>query len=149
MAKIQGNVTFKGIDRFLAMNRQTLVGWAENAGCCLGDLMLKVTVEPPYRPRTTGYRSQNHALNGYIQQICMETGQDFGTTKAYIKQMAIAMGYPRLTERTVRGIEDVVDWWGNPVGISESDASVQDCALLIECAVRLAGELGIILDTGE
>lgn len=149
MAKIQGNVKVKGIGRFLELNRRVLESWAVKARCSADDLMVKVTVEPPFRPRTTGYKSQNHALNGYIQQICMETGQDFASTKSYVKQMAIEMGYPRLTRRTVKGIEDVVDWWGNPVGISEADASIQDCSLLIDCAVRLASELGIILNIGE
>lgn len=149
MAKIQGNVKVKGIGRFLELNRRVLEGWAVKAKCSADDLLVKVTVEPPFRPRTTGYKSQNHALNGYIQQICMETGQDFASTKNYVKQMAIEMGYPRLTRRTPRGIEDVTDWWGNPVGISEADASIQDCSLLIDCAVRLASELGIILNIGE
>lgn len=79
----------------------------------------------------------------------METGQDFASTKNYIKQMAIERGYPRLMRRTVKGIEDVTDWWGNPVGISEADASIEDCSLLIDCAVQLASELGIRLNMGE
>lgn len=149
MGKIQGNTRIKNLEGFLRMNRQTLSMWAEKAKCPVEDLTVKVTIEPPFRPRTTGYKSQNHALNGFLQQICMETGQDFASTKSYVKQMAIEMGYPRLTRRTVKGIEDVVDWWGNPVGISEADASIQDCSLLIECAVRLASELGITLDTGD
>ena len=127
----------------------TLTKWAKSAGCEAEDLLLNVTLEEPFRPRTTGYKSQNHALNGYIQQICRETGQDFASTKKYIKQMAISMGYPRLTKRTASGVEDVTDWWGNPVGISEADASIEDCSLLIDCAMQLASELGIILYIGD
>ena len=80
----------------------------------------------------------------------METGQDFATTKNFVKAMAIDRGYPRKTRRLPNGqTEDVLDWFGNPVGISESDASIQDCAILIDCAVQLASELGITLDMGE
>ena len=147
--KIQGQIRLKGLEKFLKLNRSTLEYWAKRSKCSVEDLMVNVTLEEPFRPRTTGYKSQNHALNGYIQQICMETGQDFASTKTYIKQMAIDMGYPRLTKRTIKGVEDVVDWWGNPMGISEKDASIEDCALLIDCAVRLANDLGITLYMGE
>ena len=110
-----------------------------------GELEMVVTIETPYKPRTTGYKSQNHALNGFIQQICMETGQDFDSTKTYIKQMAIERGYPI---KTVHG-KVCEDWWGNPIGISESEANTKECSLLIECAVQLAAELDIVLSIGE
>ena len=149
MAKIQGLVSVKGLQKFVDVNKRTLNRWAQQKNCKTEDLLLNVTLEQPFRPRTTGYKSQNHALNGYIQQICMETGQDFASTKNYIKQMAIEMGYPRKTQRTVRGIEDVTDWWGNPIGISEAEASIEDCSKLIDCALRLASDLGIRLMIGE
>lgn len=149
MAKVQGQIRLRAIDSFVSANRRTLENWAKRAKCEPSDLVLNITLEEPFRPRTTGYKSQNHALNGYIQQICEETGQDFASTKNYIKQMAIERGYPRLTKRTVKGIEDVVDWWGNPVGISESDASIEDCSKLIDCAIQLASEFGIRLMIGE
>lgn len=149
MDKIKGNVKVGNIAHYVQTVKAVLDRWAEAKKVKTEDLVVTVTIEKPFRPRTTGYKSQNHCLNGYIQQICMETGQDFASTKTYIKQKAIEMGYPRLTQRTVRGIEDVTDWWGNPVGISESDASIQDCSLLIECAVQLAAELGITLYVGD
>ena len=147
--KIQGQIRLKGWERFLRLNKSVLERWAKKAKVAVEDLTVNVTLEEPFRPRTTGYKSQNHALNGYIQTLCMETGQDFASTKNYIKQMAIERGYPRLMRRTVKGIEDVTDWWGNPVGISEADASIEDCSLLIDCAVQLASELGIRLNMGE
>lgn len=150
MESIKGNVKVKNIPAYVKTMETVLARWAEAKKVKTGDLVVTVTIEKPFRPRTTGYKSQNHALNGYIQQICMDTGQDFGTTKNYIKQMAIGMGYPRKTRRLPNGcVEDVMDWFGNPIGISESDASVQDCSLLIECAVQLASELGIRLNIGE
>ena len=109
--------------------------------------MVNVTIEEPFRPRTTGVGSQNHALNWIIQVICQETGQDFQTTKEYIKSKAVEMGYPMLTrKRMEKGqiVEEVItDWYGNPRGISEADSSVEQCSILIDCAIMLATELGI------
>lgn len=150
MAKIQGNVKVKGIGRFLELNRRVLESWAVKARCSADDLMVKVTVEPPFRPRTTGYKSQNHALNWIIQVICQETGQDFQTTKEYIKSKAVEMGYPMLTRKKVGegGVteEVVTDWYGNPRGISEADSSVSECSILIDSAMMLASELGIVIE---
>ena len=109
-----------------------------------------VTLESPFRPRTTGVGSQNHAINGIIQQICIETGQEFASTKEYIKSRAVEMGYPMLTKKVMKNgqiVEEVVtDWYGNPRGISEADSSVEECSILIDCAIRIATEdLGIVL----
>jgi len=100
-----------------------------------------VLIEPERKSRSTGYKSQNHHLNGHIQQISMSTGQPFDDIKKYVKQQAISMGYPIL-ERFGQPVRDL---WGNLQGISESDSTVEQCALLIECAHQLAAELGIIL----
>lgn len=150
MESIKGNVKVKNIPAYIKTMESVLRRWAEAKKVKPEDLVVTVTIEKPFTPRTTGYKSQNHALNGYIQQICMETGQDFSTTKNYIKQMAIAMGYPVKTRKLPNGcVEDVQDWFGNPVGISEADASKEECSLLIECAVQLASELGIMLNIGD
>ena len=112
-----------------------------------------VTLESPFRPRTTGAGSQNHAINGIIQQICIETGQDFASTKEYIKSRAVEMGYPILTKKVMKNgqieEEPVTDWYGNIRGISEADSSVEECAILIECAILVASELGITLNLGD
>lgn len=102
---------------------------------------IHVLIEPEKRRRSTGYKSQNHHLNGHIQQIAMSTGQPFEDIKKYVKQMAIDMGYPML----MRFGQPVRDLWGNVMGISEADSTTDQCALLIESAHRLASELGIIL----
>jgi hypothetical protein len=100
---------------------------------------VKVTVSTPARTRTTGENSQNHHLNGHIQYICQETGNDFDDVKKYVKQKAISMGYPMLE----RDGKVVLDMWGSPMGISEADSSVEECAILIEAVHQLASELGI------
>lgn len=149
MDKIKGNVKVGNIAHYVQTMKAVLDRWAEAKKVKTEDMVVTVTIEKPFRPRTTGAFSQSHALNGYLQQICQETGQDFGATKNYVKQMAIPMGYPIKTRRMPNGcIEDVTDWWGNPVGISEADASMEDCSKLIDCAIQLASELGITLYMG-
>ena len=93
-----------------------------------------VTLQPPKRPRTTGKDSQNHHLNGHIMQICAETGNDYDAVKDAVKMLAVStMGYPYKTIG------------GQIVPQRERDASVDECALLIEAAHVLAADLGIIL----
>jgi len=93
-----------------------------------------VTLQPPKRPRTTGADSQNHHLNGHIMQICAETGNDYDAVKSAVKLLAVeAMGYPYKTIG------------GQIVPQRERDASVDECAKLIEAAHVLAADLGIIL----
>jgi len=97
-------------------------------------------VEPEVKKRSTGAHSQNHHLNGHIQQFCQETGNEFEDVKNYLKRVAIKRGYPIKQHAGV----DVM-FRGLPVGISEADASTEDCAMLIEEMHILANEYGIIL----
>ena len=102
-----------------------------------------LTVETPKKPRSTGAGSQNHHLNGHIRQICEETGNDPEVVKLEVKYRAVVfLGYP--IEKRPDG-SDVFDIWGRPKGISESESSVEECAMLIEMVHILASELGIIL----
>lgn len=91
-----------------------------------------VTIDKPHKPRSTGPGSQNHKLNGIIQMVCKETGNDFDTVKGYVKHQAMAMGYPF---DTIGGV--AVPW-------SEARSSVDQCSLLIQAALQLAAELGIV-----
>ena len=149
MESIKGNVKVKNIPAYIKTMETVLARWAEAKKVKMEDLVVTVTIEKPFRPRTTGYKSQNHALNWIIQTICQETGQDFQTTKEYIKSKAVEMGYPMLTRKKVGagGVteEVVTDWYGNPRGISEADSSVSECAILIDCAMMVASDLGICI----
>ena len=105
------------------------------------NVFVEVIIRPQRRTRTTGEKSQNHALNGAIQQICQETGNDFQDVKEYIKSRAVAMGYPML----IKDGKVVINPYGEPKGISEADSSIEECAILIEVAHMLASEYGIEL----
>lgn len=86
------------------------------------------------RPRTTGPRSQCNRLNGFVQQVAMDTGDDFDSVKAHVKHLAISRGYPFVTTK-----------WGEVVPKSEAKATVEESALLIETVEQVAAELGIAL----
>jgi len=101
-----------------------------------------VTVSKPRKPRTKGEKSQNHHINGHIQQIAIFTGQPFEDIKKRCKQVAVTRGYPILEDEAGTAITDL---WGNVNGISEADASTEDASILIEAIHQLADELEIIL----
>jgi hypothetical protein len=101
----------------------------------------------PRRPRSTGEKSQNHHFNGHIQQICNETGNDFGQIKLYVKRVAMGMGYPPMVNDKGELVYSLVD--GEVLPQSEADSSVEECALLIEAAHIVASEAGVILIEDE
>lgn len=102
-----------------------------------------VDIVKPTKVRSTGERSQNHHINGHIQQIAMETGNDFEDVKMYAKRRAITMGYPIAENENGEPIYSMMD--GMVLGKSESEASVEEAGLLIEAIHQLAAELSIQL----
>lgn len=104
---------------------------------------LTLTLDVPKRPRTVGEKSQNRAINGYIQQICKETGNDFDDVKLYCKTEALSRGYPFKVNDKGEIITSLTT--GEPVPESESKISVEEASVLIETIVQLASELGIVL----
>jgi len=104
---------------------------------------VSVTLEPPKRPRTTGEKSQGNCINGYIQQICKETGNDFDDVKMYCKTQAISRGYPFKANDHGDIVYSVQT--GNPLPESESKITVEQASILIDAIVQLAGELNISL----
>lgn len=102
-----------------------------------------VTISTLRRRRTTGWKSQNHATNGFCQQIANETGNDFGDVKMFAKRRAIARGLPLMTRPNGDLVYSLVD--GEPLPISESDMDTIQCGYVIDELKILAGELGITL----
>lgn len=99
---------------------------------------VRVTIKPPYKPRTTGKGSQNHHLNGHIMQICNATGNDYETIKYCIKMIAVEqLGYP---------FETIA---GHVVPKRERDCNTEEGAMLIEASHILAAQLRITLREAE
>jgi len=94
----------------------------------------KLIIKKPFKQRTTGKHSQNHHINGHIQQICMKTGNDFDTLKHYFKRKAVERGYPFETDPE-----------GDIVPLSESKISTQEATILIETIHQFAAENDIYL----
>lgn len=94
---------------------------------------LNVEIASPVRHRSTGEHSQNHRINGFIQQICIAKGMEFDTLKYYCKYKAIDRGYPFDTVG-----EFVVPW-------SESRISTVEAMYLIDTIEQIAAEQGIVL----
>ena len=94
----------------------------------------EVTVKLLSKPRTTGWRSQNHHINGHCQQIAMETGNSFSAVKERMKELAIDRGYP---------IETLPDGTVKPR--SEADVDTIQAAALIDTIDQFAAEWGIAL----
>ena len=104
---------------------------------------IMATLEPVQKARTTGYKSQNHAINGYIGQIAKETGEDAGVIKMHCKTLAIRRGYPLKEEDDCLVYSKIT---GEPLPESEANISAKQAGYLIEEIVQLASELGIELE---
>ena len=94
----------------------------------------RLKLSRPYRRRSTGYKSQNHRINGFIQQICVKTGMPFQGLKEFFKAEAIGEGYPFVTLPS-----------GEVIGDSEANISVEEASILIGVIERYAAEWGVEL----
>lgn len=100
----------------------------------------RVTIETPYKKRTTGENSQNHLFNELIGQIAEHTGMPVEYTKYYVKQEAIPMGWPPLRDEEGH---IVTDFHGRQVPASESVVSTVECSAGVDTAMRLLAEFGV------
>ena len=96
--------------------------------------MYRVEMKEMRKGRTTGPHSQSAHLNGHIQQIAEATGNDFDAVKMYVKQEAIAMGWPFNTLPN-----------GDALPLSETQVDTKQCGAAIDACHILAGDLGIVL----
>jgi len=95
---------------------------------------LRVIITMPFKHRSTGEKSQNHAINGFVQQIANSTGEDFDVIKMHAKRSAIKRGYP---------IRD--DLFGDVQPLSETEIDSEQAGFLIEELHMIADFLGIKL----
>ena len=106
----------------------------------------RVTLEPWKAKRSTGEKSQNHHLNGHIQQIAAETGNDLADVKLFVKRAAMKEGLPAKTRPDGSIVYSLTD--GEPMPISESDMDTKQCYWCIEVCHLVAAEFGITLREG-
>lgn len=97
---------------------------------------IQIEVRKPGKPRTTGDSSQNHAINGFCQQIARETGQPFESVKSAMKEEALTRGYPFDTEKVT----------GRAIPWSETRLNTEQAAILIDTIKQFSAEYGIILE---
>lgn len=93
-----------------------------------------LSLEAPSHKRTTGAFSQNHAINGYIQKVCIQTGNSFDSVKFFFKLLAIERGWPFETLPN-----------GERYPLSERDATIEHASALIETIKQWCAEEGIDL----
>ena len=103
---------------------------------------VRVIFKPPYKKRTL---KQNSLVHAYFQQIANYIGDDVESVKAYCKQKAVARGYPVKTDSAGNPI--ISKLTGNMIPISSADCNTEELSYLIEEALQLGAELGIILKT--
>lgn len=102
----------------------------------------RIRLDPPKRKRTTGEKSQSHHVNGHIDTIANALNRDKAHVKMYMKYLAIENGYPILKDEDSN---PVFDLWNHVQGISETDCSVSECAILIETCHIFAAQNKIVL----
>ena len=95
---------------------------------------LRLVLSPPFKHRSTGEKSQNHHINGHVQQISNHTGEDFDVIKMQAKRNAIKRGYPIY-----------IDIFGNTMPKSETEIDSTEAGYLIEELHLIADFLSIKL----
>lgn len=95
---------------------------------------MRLMLSPPFKHRSTGEKSQNHHINGHVQQISNHTGEDFDVIKIQAKRNAIKRGYPIY-----------IDIFGNTVPKSETEIDSTEAGYLIEELHLIADFLDIKL----
>lgn len=94
-----------------------------------------VTLEKPYKPRTTGVGSQNNLFWRLATIIANHTGGDISDVEQGLKDKAIAKGYPyHINPVTHR-----------PSGDSMKGINTVEMSYLIDTAYEECAEQGIIL----
>ena len=98
----------------------------------------QVKISRPRKPRTTGWKSQNHHFRGHCRDIMEQTGNSMTAVATAIKEHAVEFfGYP----------EDEV--FGKMKPRSEADLDTVECGLLIDAADHFAAEWGFWLRESE
>ena len=96
---------------------------------------MTVTLDKPYKSRTTGEGSQNNLFYALVTEICKETGNDLEDVKDAVKERAIKRGYPYKINPINNQIKP----------FSTTKINTVEMGYLIDEAKQLCAELGIVL----
>lgn len=96
---------------------------------------LTLTLDKPYKSRTTGKGSQNNLIWALIQVICDETGEEPKEIERELKMKAIAKGYPYHVSKIT----------GQPAPESMTKINTVEMSYLIDTAYEVIAFLGIVL----
>ena len=99
----------------------------------------KIDIQKPYPSRTTGEGSQNNKFYALVTEICKETGNDLTDVKDYLKERAVKRGYPYEINKLTGRIKPY----------STTRVDTKQMSALIEEALQLCAELGIVVDVTE
>lgn len=92
-----------------------------------------------YKSRTTGKGSQNNLFYELVTEICKETGNDLEDVKDALKERAIKRNYPYSVNKMTGRIRPY----------STTQVDTKQMSALIEEALQLCAELGIVVDENE
>lgn len=93
-----------------------------------------LTINRPYKPRTTGADSQNNLTWKLITIISNEMGEDVQTVEQLAKKKAISKGYP---------YKEVM---GEVIPASMKEINTVECSYLIDTLYEMVAFLGIVLE---
>lgn len=99
----------------------------------------KIEINKPYPNRTTGEGSQNNKFYALVTEICKETGNDIEDVKDALKERAIKRNYPYSVNKMTGRIRPY----------STTQVDTKQMSALIEEALQLCAELGIVVDVTE
>ena len=98
---------------------------------------MTVTIDKPYKSRTTGKNSQNNLFWKLVQLIGEENGEDDPKEiERQLKERAIAKGYPYHVSTIT----------GKPVPESMTKINTVEMSYLIDTAYEVCAFLGIVLE---
>lgn len=92
-----------------------------------------------YKSRTTGKGSQNNLFYELCTEICKETGNDLEDVKDALKERAIKRNYPYSVNKLTGRIRPY----------STTQVDTKQMSALIDEALQLCAELGIVIDENE
>ena len=97
---------------------------------------MTVTLDKPYKSRTTGEGSQNNLFWKLVQYISNENGEEPKIVERDLKVKAIAKGYPYHVSKIT----------GQPEPESMTKINTVEMSYLIDTAYEVCAFLGIVLE---